>query len=80
MLLAGEAIKITLWLFLLFVFICTQDIAVDGWAAEILLPENASFASSSQSVGQAIGSFLGGSCFIALNSIDYCNKYIYTIP
>jgi len=38
---------ITIVLTILFFFIATQDIAVDGWAGEILQPENSSYASSS---------------------------------
>lgn len=43
----SEARIIAASLMILFFFIATQDIAVDGWAAEILLPENSSYASSS---------------------------------
>ena len=36
----------------------TQDIAVDGWALTMLLRENVGYASTCNSIGQAIGYFL----------------------
>jgi PAT family acetyl-CoA transporter-like MFS transporter 1 len=76
----SESEKIAGILTCLFFFIATQDIAVDGWAAEILYPENSSYASSSQSIGQTMGIFVGGSMFVAFNSLEFCNKYLYPAP
>jgi hypothetical protein len=43
-------------LFTLMIFVMSfQDIAVDAWAVEILLPENSSYAGACQSVGQLVG-------------------------
>ena len=56
-----------------FVFIVTcQDIAVDSWAIEMLHPCNATYGSSSQSVGHKIGGFIATSVFISLNSVEFC--------
>ena len=61
-----------------FVFIITcQDIAVDSWAVEMLHPCNATYGSSSQSIGQRIGTFFSTSLFISLNSVEFCAKWIY---
>ena len=59
-----------------FVITC-QDIAVDSWAVEILHPSNSSYASACQSVGQSVGKILSTTLFIALNSVDFCNNWIY---
>lgn len=59
-----------------FVITC-QDIAVDSWAVEILHPSNSSYASACQSVGQSVGKILSTTVFIALNSVDFCNSWIY---
>lgn len=62
--------------FMFFLIVCiyaTQDIAVDGWAIEILLPQNKPFASTAQSVGQTLGFFLSFSILLALHSAEFCN-------
>jgi hypothetical protein len=56
---------------LIFVTTC-QDIAVDAWAIEMLHPSNATYGSSSQSVGHIVGKFMSTSIFIALNSVEFC--------
>ena len=59
-----------------FIITC-QDIAVDSWAVDMLAAENSSYGSSSQSVGHKVGSIISTTVFIALNSVEFCNKYIY---
>lgn len=61
---------------LVFIITC-QDIAVDAWAVEMLHPCNASYGSSSQSIGQRIGGFASTSLFISLNSPEFCGTWIY---
>ena len=58
----------------------TQDIAVDGWALTILQKRNVGHASTCNSVGQSAGYFLGFVVFIALESTEFCNKYLRTVP
>ncbi|GIZ02467.1 acetyl-coenzyme A transporter 1 [Caerostris extrusa] len=58
----------------------TQDIAVDGWALTMLSRENVGYASICNSVGQTAGYFLGNVVFLALESADFCNKYIRFTP
>ena len=67
---------LALFTFMIFVVTC-QDIAVDSWAVEILHPDNASYGSTCQSVGIKIGSLISTSLFISLNSVEFCNNYIY---
>jgi MFS transporter, PAT family, solute carrier family 33 (acetyl-CoA transportor), member 1 len=61
------------------VFLCaTQDIAVDGWAVELLTDENKTYASTAQSIGLNAGYFLSFTVFLAFNSPEFCNTYIYS--
>lgn len=57
-----------------------QDIAVDGWALTMLSRENVGYASTCNSVGQTAGYFLGNVLFLALESADFCNKYLRVEP
>lgn len=58
----------------------TQDIAVDGWALTLLSPPNLSYASTAQTIGLGIGSALAFTVFLALNSVDFANKYFRSVP
>lgn len=71
---------ITLIFFSLNFLAATQDIAVDGWALTMLKRRNVSHASTCNSVGQTAGYFLGYVVFMALESTEFCNKYIYNEP
>lgn len=66
--------------FMLNFLAATQDIAVDGWALTMLKRCNVGHASTCNSVGQTAGYFLGYVVFIALESSDFCNKYVRTTP
>ncbi|KAJ3125576.1 hypothetical protein HK100_010733 [Physocladia obscura] len=59
------------------VFLCaTQDIAVDGWALTLLTDENKAYASTAQTIGLNSGYFLSFTVFLALNSKEFCVKYL----
>lgn len=63
------------------VFLCaTQDIAVDGWALTLLNEQNKAYASTAQTIGLNTGYFLSFTIFLALNSNEFCNKYLRNIP
>ncbi|KAG0168541.1 hypothetical protein DFQ30_004613 [Apophysomyces sp. BC1015] len=67
--------------FLITIFFCaTQDIAVDGWALTLLSKENLSYASTAQTIGLNCGYFLSFTVFLALNSPEFSNKYLRSIP
>ncbi|CEP63011.1 uncharacterized protein LALA0_S07e00386g [Lachancea lanzarotensis] len=67
--------------FLSLIALCaTQDIAVDGWALEILSKESLSYASTAQTVGLNTGYFMSFTIFLAFNSADFMNRYIRAIP
>jgi len=58
----------------------TQDIAVDGWALTMLSKKNIGYASTCNAVGQTAGYFLGNVVFLALESPEFCNKYLRSTP
>jgi PAT family acetyl-CoA transporter-like MFS transporter 1 len=63
--------------FTIMVLLCaTQDIAVDGWALELLTEENKTYASTAQAIGLNTGYFLSFTVFLALNSPEFCNSYL----
>lgn len=68
-------------IFLLFIlFAATQDIAVDGWALTLLSKPNLSYASTAQTIGLNIGHALSFTLFLALNSIEFSNRWLRTRP
>lgn len=80
MILSAEYINLlTFYIFALILLYATQDIAVDGWAVELLHAENKALASMCQSIGLTIGFFISFTCFLALNSKDFCNKYLFAV-
>ncbi|KAL3087794.1 hypothetical protein niasHT_029558 [Heterodera trifolii] len=58
----------------------TQDIAVDGWALTMLSRKNVGYASTCNVVGQTIGFFLGNVVFLTLQSKEFANKWIRSVP
>ncbi|XP_028650335.1 acetyl-coenzyme A transporter 1 [Erpetoichthys calabaricus] len=77
----GPDIVVLTAVFFIFEFLAaTQDIAVDGWALTMLSRENVGYASTCNSVGQTAGYFLGNVLFLALESADFCNKYLRFEP
>ncbi|KAG9273376.1 acetyl-coenzyme A transporter 1 [Astyanax mexicanus] len=75
-----DVVSLTAVFFMLAFLAATQDIAVDGWALTMLSRENVGYASTCNSVGQTAGYFLGNVLFLALESADFCNKYLRFEP
>ncbi|XP_068440645.1 acetyl-coenzyme A transporter 1 [Clinocottus analis] len=75
-----KVVMLTAVFFMLAFLAATQDIAVDGWALTMLSRENVGYASTCNSVGQTAGYFLGNVLFLALESADFCNKYLRVEP
>lgn len=69
----------TIFFFLNFLA-ATQDIAVDGWALTMLSRQNVAWASTCNTVGQTAGYFIGNVVFLALESPDFCNNFLRSIP
>lgn len=70
---------ITAVFFLLIMLAATQDIAVDGWAVSLLTSTNTSYAATCQTVGLNLGYFMSFTVFLALNSPEFCNKYMRSV-
>ena len=78
---AGPKMGILTVVFLFLNFLAaTQDIAVDGWALTMLKPSNVGYASTCNTVGQTAGYFLGNILFLALESKDFANNYLRSVP
>uniref|UniRef100_A0A3Q4G2A5 Solute carrier family 33 member 1 n=1 Tax=Neolamprologus brichardi TaxID=32507 RepID=A0A3Q4G2A5_NEOBR len=75
-----DVVTLTAVFFMLAFLAATQDIAVDGWALTMLSRENVGYASTCNSVGQTAGYFLGNVLFLALESPDFCNRYLRIVP
>uniref|UniRef100_A0A1A7YEL6 Acetyl-coenzyme A transporter 1 n=1 Tax=Iconisemion striatum TaxID=60296 RepID=A0A1A7YEL6_9TELE len=75
-----NVLTLTAVFFMLAFLAATQDIAVDGWALTMLSRENVGYASTCNSVGQTAGYFLGNVLFLALESAEFCNKYLRIEP
>ncbi|XP_029699948.1 acetyl-coenzyme A transporter 1 isoform X1 [Takifugu rubripes] len=75
-----QIVPLTAVFFMLAFLAATQDIAVDGWALTMLSRENVGYASTCNSVGQTAGYFMGNVLFLALESADFCNKYLREEP
>ncbi|XP_029471736.1 acetyl-coenzyme A transporter 1 [Rhinatrema bivittatum] len=75
-----DIIALTIVFFMFEFLAATQDIAVDGWALTMLSRENVGYASTCNSVGQTAGYFMGNVLFLALESADFCNKYLRFTP
>ncbi|CDO95763.1 unnamed protein product [Kluyveromyces dobzhanskii CBS 2104] len=70
--------KALTFVFLFLVFLCsTQDIAVDGWALNILCKESLSYASTAQTIGLNIGYFMSFTIFLSLSSDEFMQKYFH---
>lgn len=66
--------------FVMIMMAALQDIAVDGWQLTLLDESHLVWGSVAQSVGQTLGQVFASSFFIQLNSLSFCNDYIYKEP
>ena len=73
---SSSTVSITALFTALIFLAATQDIAVDGWALELLSGPAAGFASSCQTLGMSIGWFLSYTTFLALNGADFCPRFL----
>ena len=71
---------ITCVFFALISLAATQDIAVDGWALTLLSKNSLGYASTAQTIGVNLGYFMSFTVFLALNSVEACNKYLRWTP
>ena len=75
-----DVFALTMIGFLMTMMAALQDIAVDGWQLTLLDEGWLVWGSVSQSIGQTLGSLFGSSFLIQLNSVKFCNAYLYSQP
>ena len=71
-----DAASLTIFFLVLYFFMATQDIVVDGWALTMLSRENVGYASPCNNIGQILGIFFANQGFIALSDPVWCRKYL----
>lgn len=75
-----HVVYLTIFFFVLYFMMATQDIAVDGWALTMLSGKNVAHASTCNSVGQTLGFFVAYVGFLALHDAGTCNAYFRASP
>lgn len=75
-----HVVYLTIFFFVLYFMMATQDIAVDGWALTMLSKKNVGHASTCNSVGQTLGFFVAYVGFLALHDPATCNTYFRSTP
>lgn len=75
-----HVVYLTIFFFVLYFMMATQDIAVDGWALTMLSEKNVGHASTCNSVGQTLGFFVAYVGFLALHDPATCNAYFRSAP
>ena len=64
-------------IFLFIIFLtATQDICVDGWALSLFASSNVIWQSTSQMIGQPIGTFIGSQILLTFESANMTNRFI----
>lgn len=71
---------LTLVFLILIFLVATQDIATDGWSLTMLQRRNIGYATICNSIGQSIGAFCSYTLLISLESPDFCNSYLRSVP
>lgn len=71
-----KIVPLTISVFFIIFFTATQDICVDGWTLSLFESTNVVWQSTSQTVGQTFGRFLGSSFLFTFESANFTNRYI----
>lgn len=69
-------ILLTILVFCVLFLTASQDICVDGWALTLFATSNVVWQSTSQTIGQTLGRFLGSSFLLTFESANFTNRYI----
>lgn len=75
-----HVVYLTVFFFVLYFMMATQDIAVDGWALTMLSEKNVGHASTCNTVGQTLGFFVAYVGFLAFHDPATCNAYFRSKP
>ncbi|CAF0798449.1 unnamed protein product [Rotaria sordida] len=71
-------VSLTIILFFIVFLTASQDVCVDGWALTLFATSNVVWQSTSQTIGQTLGRFLGSSFLLTFESANFTNRYIRT--
>ncbi len=66
-------VPLTCLFFMFYLLAATQDIAVDGWAVEMLQRHNIGWASTCNAIGQTLGYMLAFALFLLMQKYDLCS-------
>ena len=73
---AGHATLLAIVFFGIMFLTATQDICVDGLAISLFTATNSQWTSTSQTVGQTMGRFIGSPFLLTLESANFTNRFI----
>ena len=76
----NELVYLMLIFFTLVVCVVFQDIAVDDWAIVGVDKEYLSYSSGMERFGMTTGFLISYNLFLNLNSVKFCNKFIWSTP
>jgi PAT family acetyl-CoA transporter-like MFS transporter 1 len=76
LIITNRVVILTIVFFFVIFLTATQDICVDGLAISLFAATNPQWASTSQTIGQSFGRFLGSSFLITLESANFTNRFI----
>lgn len=68
--------SLTIFFFFVMFLTATQDVCVDGWALTLFSTTNVVWQSTSQTIGQTLGRFLGSSFLLTFEPANFTNQYI----
>lgn len=68
--------SLTIFVFFVIFLTASQDVCVDGWALTLFSTSNVVWQSTSQTIGQTFGRFLGQSFLLTFESANFTNRYI----
>ena len=72
----NRVVLLTVIFFTVIFLTATEDICVDGLAISLFAATNPQWASTSQTVGQTFGRFLGSSFLLTFESANFTNRFI----
>ena len=69
-------VSLTVVVFLIIFLTASQDVCVDGWTLSLFASSNIVFQSTSQTIGQTLGRFIGTPFLMTFESTNFTNRYI----
>ncbi|CAF4294686.1 unnamed protein product, partial [Adineta steineri] len=72
----NRVVLLTIVFFVIYFLTASEDVCVDGFAITLFAASNPQWASTSQSIGQTFGRFLGSSFLLTFESANFTNRFI----